>query len=155
MTGVLFGLAPALQATRVELAPALKEARTAGAGMQRFRRVTLGQALMAAQIAISVVVLAAAGLFVRTLAGLEAIQLGFEREHVLTFRVNAKQAGHKDAEIGGFLDGLRARLAEVPGVRSASFSDLALLGGRNFTGVSVDGAKAKTSFLVSVGAGFF
>ena len=154
LTGVLFGLAPALQATRVELAPALKEARTAGAGMQRFRRVSLGQALMAAQIAISVVVLAAAGLFVRTLAGLEAIQLGFQRENVLTFKVNAKQAGHKE-EVAGFLDGLRGRFAAVPGVRSASFSDLALVGGRMFTGVSVDGAKAKTSFLVSVGPGFF
>ena len=155
MTGVLFGLAPALQATRVDLAPALKEARTAGAGMQRFRRVSMGQALMAAQIAISVVVLVAAGLFTRTLSSLESIQLGFQRENVLTFKVNAKQAGHKDAEIAGFLDGLRARFAAVPGVRSASFSDLALLGGRMFTGVSVDGAKVRTSFLVSVGPGFF
>jgi len=155
VTGILFGLAPALQSTRVDPMPALKESRTAGTRSHGARRLTLSRALMAMQIAISLAILVAAGLFVRTLSSLESIQLGFNREGVLTFKLNARQAGHRDPEIGSFYSNLQARFAAIPGVRSASFSDLALVGGRMMTGVSVNGARPRTGLMVSVGSGFF
>jgi len=155
VTGILFGLAPALASTGVDLMPALKESRAAGTRPHGARRLTLSRALMVTQIAISLVILAAAGLFVRALSSLESIDLGFNRENVLTFRLNARQAGHSDPEIGAFYGNLQARFAAIPGVRSASFSDLALVGGRMMTGVSANGAKPRTGLMVSVGAGFF
>jgi macrolide transport system ATP-binding/permease protein len=155
VTGIVFGLAPALQSTRVDLMPALKESRTAGARSHGFRGLTLSRALMVMQIVISLVILVSAGLFVRTLSSLESIDLGFNRESVLTFRLDARQAGHTDPEIGAFYAKLQAHFASIPGVRSASFSDIALVGGRMMTGVSVNGAKPKTALMVSVGSGFF
>ena len=154
-TGIAFGLAPALQATRVDLSPALKESRTPGAGTQGRHRLTLSRALMVTQIAISLVILVAAGLFARTLSRLESIQLGFNRENLLTFRLDASSAGHGASEVPALYNDLRARFAALPGVRSATLSNLPLLGGRSFTGVSVAGAKPKTSLILGVGPGFF
>ncbi len=155
LTGTLFGLAPALQATRVDLLPALKEWRPCGTRSHGLHGLTLGRALMVTQMAISLVILAAAGLFVRSLARLESIQLGFNRENVLTFQLNASQAGHRDPEVATFYEDLRGRFAAIPGVRSASLSNLPLLGGRAFTGVGAAGAEPKSSFVLSVGPDFF
>src|SRR5436189_507578 len=84
ITGLLFGLAPALQSTRVDVMPALKETR-AGQPSSRhsFRRAGLSHLLVVSQIAISLLMLVAAGLFVRTLSNLLSIQLGFNREDLL------------------------------------------------------------------------
>ena len=127
ITGVLFGLAPALQATRVDVMPVLKESRTAeprGAG----RRVTLSRILIVAQIAISLVLLAAAGLFVRTLSKLQSLDLGFTRHNVLVFKLNAKQAGHRPGELLPFYRGIERRLSAIPGVISAAEADSPLIG---------------------------
>jgi macrolide transport system ATP-binding/permease protein len=153
VTGILFGLAPALQSTRVDLMPALKGSHTAAT--RGARRLTLSRALMVTQIAISLVILVAAGLFVRTLSSPESIDLGFNRENVLTFKLNARQPGHIDPEIGGFYSHLQEQFAAIPGVLSASFSDIALVGGRMMTGVSVNGGEPRTGLMVSVGSGFF
>jgi macrolide transport system ATP-binding/permease protein len=97
-TGMLFGLAPAIQSTRVDLISALKQTR---GGEQRLRlhrwlRLSLTQALAVAQIAISLLLLVAAGLFVHTLTNLNSIALGFNRENLLLISLNARQAGYKD-----------------------------------------------------------
>ncbi len=155
VTGALFGLAPALQSTRGDLLPALKESRIAGGRTHGFPRLTLSRGLMVTQMAISLVILVAAGLFVRTLSRLESIELGFNRENVLTFRLDASQAGHRDAEVPALYNGLRDRFAAIPGVRSASLSGMPLMGGRVFTPVSVSGGEAKTVFIWDVGADFF
>ncbi len=156
LTGVLFGLAPAIQSTRVGLIPALKESRTGEIRSRSFLGVSLGHALVVSQIAMSLLMLVAAGLFVRTLGNLESIELGFNRDQVLTFRLNAWQSGHREAEIGSFYNELRRRFTEIPGVRNASLSSLPLIGGGNwFTSVSAAGAKPKTSKIVSVGPAFF
>jgi len=153
-TGLLFGLAPALQATRVDLLPALKESRIGGGTARGSGMWSISRGLLVLQMALSVVILAAAGLFVQTLNKLESVDLGFNRENVLTFSLNAAQAGHPDAEVFDFYGRLRNRFAAIPGVRSATFSDLRLVGGRMFTEVSVGGNKPKGSLVVSVGPEF-
>jgi predicted Kef-type K+ transport protein len=97
VTGVLFGLAPALQSSTVDLSAALKQTR---AGESRKRivawvRVSLSQVLVVNQFAVSLLLLVAAGLFARTLGKLNSVELGFNREHLL-FGVNARQAGYRD-----------------------------------------------------------
>lgn len=119
--GLLFGLVPALQATRVDVMPALKDGRGGGA-----RRRTQ-QILAVAQIAMSFLILFAAGLFVRTLDKLHSVQLGYSRENILLFSINARQAGHRDPEIATFYAELRKRFAAIPGVGSASLSHTSIL----------------------------
>ena len=135
LTGLLFGLAPALQATRVDVMPALKETRAGQPGSQHsFRRASLSQVLVATQIGISLLMLVAAGLFVRTLSNLQSIQLGFNRENVLLFRINARQAGHRDPEIVTFYSDLQTRFSAIPGIRGASASQSPLLGEGTWSG---------------------
>jgi hypothetical protein len=121
LCGMLFGLAPALQATRPALIAALKDRSVTAASGTRWRglipRPSLTQALVAAQIVISMLLLVAAGLFVRTLSNLHSVQLGYNREGVLLFDLNAPQAGYEGARVIAFYSDLRRRLSEVPGVR--------------------------------------
>ncbi len=127
ITGVLFGLAPALQATRVDVMPALKELRTSAA-RPRWLPVSLNQMLVIAQIAISLVLVACAGLFVRTLSKLQSMDMGFTRENVLVFQLNAKQAGHRPAELLSFYRELEQRFSTIPGVISVAEADSPLIG---------------------------
>ena len=124
LTGLLFGLAPALQATRVDVMPALKEVRA----NDRSRRLTVSHLLVIGQIALSLLLVLGAGLFVRTLSNLESVQLGFNRENVLLFKLNAAQAGHKVPEIVSFYRDLQTRFRSIPGVRSASVAQTPLVG---------------------------
>ncbi len=156
LTGVLFGLAPALQSTRIDFMPALKESRTGDARGHRFRRFGLSRILMVSQIAVTLLILVAAGLFLRTLSNLESIQLGFNRENILTFQLDARQAGHKDPEIVSFYDNLRTQLSAIPGVRVASLSNHSLIGmGTSGTGIRVAGAEPKSGNILTIGDGFF
>ena len=96
LCGVLFGIVPALQSTRPALIPALKDSRAGQArprtraGM-RFLNVT--QTLVVLQVAISLLLLVTAGLFVRTLSNLHSIEVGFNRDNVLLFELNAPTGG--------------------------------------------------------------
>jgi predicted permease len=119
--GLLFGLAPAIQSTRPDVMPALKNGR--GGGPRR-----RGQhVLVVAQIAISFLILVAAGLFVRTLNKLHSVQLGYSRENILLFSLNARQAGHRDPEIATFYANLRKRFESIPGVSSATLSQASII----------------------------
>ncbi len=160
LTGVLFGLAPAIQSTRVDVMPALKETR----GSERrsrvrhtFLRVNLSQILVVSQIAVSLLMLVAAGLFVRTLSNLQSIQLGFNRENVLLFNLNGRQAGHGDSEIDSLYTGLQKRFAAIPGVRNASLSSGAPVGGGQMAlPINVPGVDQSPGNLVmTVGPSFF
>jgi macrolide transport system ATP-binding/permease protein len=157
LTGVLFGLAPAMQSTRVDVMPALKETRAGQpAARHLFRRLSLTHLLVVGQIGISLLILVAAGLFVRTLSNLESIELGFNRQNVLLFQVDARKAGHKDPEIGAFYANLRRRFSEIPGVRSASLSEDSLVQGEHGLPLSVAGGPPNdANRLLTVGPQFF
>ena len=164
ISGSLFGLAPAVQATKVDLSPALKETRaTVAQGRLRHSaiRVSLSQLLVTSQIAISLLLVMAAGLFVRTLSNLHSIELGFNRENVLLFSLNARQADYKDERLARFYEDLWSRFRILPGVRDASFSDHALVSNAGSSqGVTVPGIprpagrEAGTS-LLRIGPSFF
>jgi macrolide transport system ATP-binding/permease protein len=129
-TGVLFGLAPAFQAARVDLKPRARHA---------FQRINLRRLLVVGQIAISLLMLVAAGLFVRTLSNLQSIELGFNRENVLLFQVDARKAGHKDPEIAHFYGDLRMRFSAIPGIVNVSLTRGSLVQGENGLPISVAG----------------
>jgi predicted permease len=155
LTGILFGLAPALQSTRVNVMPALKETRSGEARSRN--RFSLSHALVVSQIGLSLVMLVAGGLFLRTLVNLQSVELGINRERLLLFNVNARQAGHRDPEILSFYDALQKRFREVPGVQSASLSHSALIAdGESSTCLVVPGRPPdeKTMYL-NVGPAFF
>ena len=156
LTGMLFGLAPALQSTRTDCLPALKESRTGEGRGRRFRGPVLSRALVVCQVAFTLLMLVAAGLFVRTLSNLEAIQPGFNRDNLLTFQLNARQAGHADPGIVAFYNDLRTRFGAIPGVLAASFSDNAVIGtGTSGTGVRVAGSAFEDTSILTIGPGFF
>ncbi len=157
-TGVLFGLAPAVQATRVDVAPALKD--TGGLDPRpRSRQFGLRSMLVVAQVAFSLLLLVSAGLFDRTLARLHAIPLGIDREHVLLFTVRPSAVGYKGADSIRLYESLQEQLRQVPRVAEASLSSQPLpMGGGTLVRVTVAGAPADTfvrGILLSVGPGFF
>jgi predicted permease len=119
--GLLFGLAPAIQSTRPDVMPALKSGR--GGGPRRRAQ----HVLVVAQIAVSFLILVAAGLFVRTLNNLHSVQLGYARENILLFSLNARQAGHRDPEIAIFYADLRKRFESIPGVIGATLSQSSIV----------------------------
>ncbi|HTS74599.1 MAG TPA: ABC transporter permease [Bryobacteraceae bacterium] len=129
LTGVLFGLAPAIQATRVDVMPMLKEARAADRRPRgSIVRLSPSHVLVVSQIAIALLLVLAAGLFLRTLSNLQSIALGFNRDHVLVFKLNARQAGHRDPEIIAFYSDLERRFRAIPGVLGATVTNSPLVG---------------------------
>ena len=161
LTGLLFGLAPAIQATKVDVMPTLRESATAqGRGRIWFLRVNSSQLLVVAQIALSLLMVVSAGLFVRTLNNLEAVNIGFNRENVLLFALNARQAGHRDPEILDFYSNLLDRFRQIPGVRNASVSHLPPFGGGSFFSPVLPAGQAQTegttlTHVLMTGPGFF
>ena len=119
LTGVLFGLAPALRAMATAPASSLRE--IGRAGETRFRRL-FGKSLVVAQVALSVVLLSAAGVFVRNLSNLENLDLGFRRDHVLLVTLDPAQGGYTGERLSIAYRELLARLEAIPGVRSATIS---------------------------------
>lgn len=131
LTGILFGLAPAFRSVRVDVTPALKEGFSRSTKISRggARRFGIGNALVVTQVALAIVVLVGAGLLVRTLQNLRSIDVGFDSHNLVIFGINPSLAGYKDAQIDNFYRDLQGRLAETPGVKSASYSMVPLLSG--------------------------
>jgi macrolide transport system ATP-binding/permease protein len=158
ITGIAFGLAPAIQATSGNLAPALKEARIGG--WRGRSRLGLSQVLVVSQISISLLLVIAAGLFVRTLANLHSVELGFNRENVLIFSLNARQAGFKDDALARFYGDLGNRFRHIPGVRNAGFSNFPVAAGYwddeeiTVPGVLAEPGKKLSTSVVSVDQSF-
>lgn len=160
-TGIFFGLAPAVAATRVDITPALKESR-ASAPHRRGRILGLSQFLVIAQIALSLLLVLGAAIFVRTLANLHAVEIGFNTEKLLTFRLDASQAGYKGAALRTFYAHMDERFRSLPGVRAATITDMPMVAGSNSrTQVLMPGIPkredrdATRTSLISVGSTFF
>jgi predicted permease len=122
LTALLFGLIPALRATRLDLSPMLKSG-TSGATVEGHgRRFPAGKILVVVQVSVSLVLLVAAGLFAHSLAKLSEVQLGYKTERLLLFRVRPVAAGYKDAAIPRVFQELLDKFKAVPGVSAASLS---------------------------------
>ena len=123
VSGVLFGIAPALRATSTDLTSALKEKSSQG----RKSRFNLGSALVVTQVALSLMLLVGAGLFARSLIKLQQEDLGFNRDNVLLASVDSRLAGYKPNELSAVYRQLYDRLSALPNVQSvtmASYSPL-------------------------------
>ena len=131
-TGILFGIAPTFRGARVDLTPTLKEGeRSSGSSGHAGRKwFSIGNALVVAQVALAIVVLVGAGLLVRTLQNLRSIDVGFDSHNILIFGIDPTLIGYKGAQVDAFYRDLQGRLAETPGVKSASYSILPLLSNR-------------------------
>src|SRR4029453_3769361 len=118
-TGIVFGLMPAFQATRVDLNQSLKaSARGSIAGRQRTR---VGHALVVAEVALALILLVGAGLLLQSFAKLERVQSGLQTERLLTARVTLPAVAYPNPEsIARFYEQVIARLRVAPGVRAAS-----------------------------------
>jgi macrolide transport system ATP-binding/permease protein len=144
LTGVLFGLAPAVHATRVAVFPALKGSRSDPAREARRGRIAFGQVLVVAQIALSLVLLIGASLFAVTLMNLRTTELGFNQERLLLANVDATRAGLDGTAVKTFYSALRERVRQVPGVDNASLSWTVLAGGGPYVGsVTVPGTSTQ------------
>lgn len=137
LTGILFGLVPALRATRIDLSPALKG--NARGVMRGGSRLSLAKSLVVAEVALSLLLLTGAGLFVGTLKNLKTTDAGFSRANVLLFSIDTygtRYAGRSPEAVNR----LRTLYAEVlsalkaiPGVSSASLSDISPISGEGNT----------------------
>lgn len=121
LTALLFGLVPALRATRPDIAAVLKSGPGVG---KRSRRFGMRNALVVIQVAVSVVLLAAAGLFMRSLHNAASIDIGFKPDHLFIAAVDPKIHGYSDAQTGEFLSQLRERVSAIHGVKSVAYTDL-------------------------------
>ncbi|HET9532122.1 MAG TPA: ABC transporter permease [Blastocatellia bacterium] len=157
-TGVLFGLIPALQATRTDLTSSLKDEKS----IMGYRRSRLRSGLIVAQVAFSLVLLAAAGLMVRSLQRVQMIGPGFDTENTLIMSVNLTLQGYTEAQGQEFYRQLAARVESLPGVRSASITSFLPLS-LHYLGVQVyvegqtpsRGANIPEAMLGSVGLNYF
>lgn len=141
LTGILFGIAPAVRATQIDVSPALKESRSAAVRLPRWRLpFGLSHALVVGQIALSLLLVVAAALFVKTLSNLHSISIGFNTEKLMMFSLDAHQAGYDEHRAATFYEDLRERFANLPGVRGATMSDMPLVSdSASSTGIIVPG----------------
>ena len=141
LTGVLFGLAPALRALRVNVTATLKDAsRTVGSQSATTSRWRLSKLLVAAQVGLSLLVLFVASLMVRTLNNLDHVELGYERDHLLL--VNADPAVYKVDQAADKGQQLLDRLATLPGIAAVTDSNNGLFSGtESGTDIDVQGFK--------------
>ncbi|HEY6400702.1 MAG TPA: FtsX-like permease family protein, partial [Blastocatellia bacterium] len=128
LTGALFGLAPAWRATSPDLATSLKQSRRATGAVSR-----LSKGLIVAQVALSLLLLTGAGLFIRTLYNLQRVDVGFNQKNLLLFRLQPEQAGYKDEGLSQFYERLFDRLDKLPGVRAATFQRTPLIANDNWS----------------------
>ncbi len=127
VTTILFGLGPSIAATRVDVISSLKESSRSGAS--RGVRSRMRSVLVCAQVAISLVLIAGAGLFLRTMQKLEHQDLGFNRRQLLLFGVSPSQNGYDRQRLTSFYNDLQGRIQTLPGVSSATLSHLSLISG--------------------------
>ena len=143
VTSLMFGLVPALRASRPDLFATLKD--VAGSVVGRGGSLLLRKGLVAAQVALSFLLLFGAGLFVRSLQNLEAADTGFRGlDNLVTFQLAPALNGYDDPRTMHFYQELQARLSAIPGVKAASLAVVPVLSGDEWDSTtSVEGHQAK------------
>lgn len=124
LTGLVFGLAPAWRTTRVDLTPSLKDT---GRSSSAVHRSLLSRGLVVVQVALSLLLLVGAGLFVRTLLNLKRVDPGFNTQNLLLFEVQPALIGYKDEKLRQLYQQIGERVEAVPGVNAVTFSRMPLL----------------------------
>jgi predicted permease len=139
VTGVLFGLAPALQLSRGDVQGTLREGGRTGTGDRGGERVRRG--LIVAEVALALTLLTGAGLLVKSFARLSGVNPGFDASSVLTFGVSLPQTAYpSDTATSAFYDAMLARLAQVPGVRAVGTTTvMPFAGGWSTASFNVEG----------------
>jgi predicted permease len=159
LAAVLFGLIPALQATKADAGEALKEqSRGAGGSLRQMRWARF---LVSFQLALSLPLLVGAGLLAQTLYRLRHVDLGFSPDHLALLRIGPREAGYDDARRARLLPEVLEEIRRIPGVQTASYSLVGLFSGGNTSlGIDVEGYTPKTELDRSssadvVGPGYF
>jgi predicted permease len=158
LTTILFGLAPALRATRVRVTDTLKDAAHGTGNRQRGGP---GKALVIAQVAVAMILLISASLFLRTFYNLRNQDVGYDPERVVMVQLDPISAGYRGDDIGRVCKTILDRISALPGVRSATFSENGLFSGtESTTRVEVEGFTAgseegKFARFDQVGPGYF
>jgi predicted permease len=156
LTSLVFGLLPAMRGSRTELTLSLKDR----SGAQSSGGISLRRMLVGIQVALSLQLLAGAGLFVRTLRNLENLGPGFPTDRLLTFRIDASLSGYSDQQAKSFYERLNVNLQTMPGVASVGFSTMPILQGiawrnailgKNFEGAPIE----EQPVLCEVGPDYF
>jgi macrolide transport system ATP-binding/permease protein len=142
LTGLIFGIVPALRSSRASVSDALKEAtRTVG----RIRgRVTLANVLLAGQVATSLLLLVVASLFLRSIEHEYTIDPGFQTAHLALFMPYPGQAGYSQQRATQFYRDARDRVAGMPGVASVTWASNLPLWGRKETGIVIEDEEQRT-----------
>jgi predicted permease len=122
VTGVLFGLIPALRALKFEVTPTLKDSAAAQSGFSSRKGGNWGKALVISQVALSVLVLFGAGLLVRSLRNLQNLDIGYTRKSLLTVGTDPLSGGYNAKKLPQFYDEVARRLAALPGVRGVTYT---------------------------------
>jgi predicted permease len=156
LTSLVFGLLPAVRGSRTEITLSLKDR----SGVASASGISLRRMLVGIQVALSLLLLVGAGLFVRTLRNLENLGPGFPTDHLLTFRIDPSLNGYSDEQTKSFYQRLDINLQTMPGVTSVGFSSMPLLKGYAWQnavlGKDFEGAPIEEQPVLSqVGPGYF
>jgi predicted permease len=130
LAGLLFGLIPAIQASRANLSSTIKERSRTRSG---FMRLSLSSMMVVMQVCLSMVLLTGAGLFARSLVNLQNEDVGFDRKNLLLVSIDPRLAGYKPVQLATLYQQLIDRLSTLPQVQSVSLATYAPLGGSNRT----------------------
>ncbi|HYK91449.1 MAG TPA: ABC transporter permease [Acidobacteriota bacterium] len=137
LTGILFGLAPAYRAMRMNPGQVLKDSRNVIGGRQLY---ALRKLLVVAQVGLSLLLLMGAALLVRSIQNLREAEIGYARERVLMVRIDPITSGYRGMEIPSLAEDLRQRFAAIPGVRAVTYSENGLFNGPESAGpIAVEG----------------
>src|SRR6267142_1281710 len=141
LTGLVFGIVPALRSSRSSVSEMLKEeTRTVGRSRSR---ISLANTLLAGQVAVSLVLLVVAALFLRSIRHEYTIDPGFETKHLALFMLYPGQAGYDQPRTEQFYKQVRVRMAGVPGISFVSWASNLPLWGRKETGVTIEGQEQR------------
>ncbi len=158
-SGLLCGAYPAWEAARSSVADVLKDQSGSVSGNLRSARVR--KALVCMQVTVSALLLIPTGLFLKSLVNLTRVDLGMNRENLITFRVSPQLNGYQPAQSRAMFERAEEQLSSIPGVRNVSTSFVPLIAGSNYgntltvEGYSRDPKADKNSLFNAVGAGFF